>query len=67
MKLTIIALVLAATATAANAHVEVASGPAHANKSEKVTFAIAHGCTRQRGTARANASAIPAGFFLIEE
>jgi uncharacterized protein YcnI len=45
MRFTITAFIIAATATVASAHVEVASGPAHANKSEKITFAIAHGCT----------------------
>jgi uncharacterized protein YcnI len=34
-----------AAATAAHAHVSVASGPAFANKSQKITFSIAHGCT----------------------
>jgi uncharacterized protein YcnI len=45
MKSGIIAFIIAASAAVASAHVEVASGPAHANKTEKITFAIAHGCT----------------------
>jgi uncharacterized protein YcnI len=35
--------------SAADAHVEVASGPATANTSAKITFAIAHGCTDTGG------------------
>jgi uncharacterized protein YcnI len=45
MKYGIIAFIIAASAAVASAHVEVESGPAFANKSQKITFAIAHGCT----------------------
>jgi periplasmic copper chaperone A len=38
------ALALAATATTATAHIAVGSGPAAANRTQKITFAITHGC-----------------------
>jgi uncharacterized protein YcnI len=45
MKYGVIAFTIATTAAVASAHVEVESGPAFASKSQKITFAIAHGCT----------------------
>jgi uncharacterized protein YcnI len=47
MRLSIIATALLLTASAASvaeAHVSIASGPALANKSQKITFGIGHGC-----------------------
>lgn len=37
-------LVLGALASAAEAHVSISSGPAAANKSQLITFAVGHGC-----------------------
>ncbi|HVK75186.1 MAG TPA: DUF1775 domain-containing protein [Kofleriaceae bacterium] len=47
MRLHVLAF-LASTALAAgvaHAHVEISSGPAAANKSQKITFSVGHGCT----------------------
>jgi hypothetical protein len=38
------ALVLLTTAGLAQAHVSISSGPATANKSQKITFSVGHGC-----------------------
>ena len=44
MRLSLIATALLLTASVAEAHVSLASGPAAANKSQKITFGVGHGC-----------------------
>ncbi len=44
MRLAIALFCVAASATLANAHVSLLSGPAQANKSQKITFGVGHGC-----------------------
>lgn len=54
-------------ATSAEAHVSVASGPAQANKSQKITFGVGHGCEvggNHYDTARVTVD-IPAGLTSV--
>lgn len=44
MRLSIVACSLFLFASVAEAHVSISSGPAAANKSQKITFGVGHGC-----------------------
>lgn len=44
MRLAIALFCVAASAAVARAHVSIASGPAQANKSQKITLGVGHGC-----------------------
>lgn len=44
MRLAIALFCVAVSATLAHAHVSLISGPAQANKSQKITFGVGHGC-----------------------
>jgi periplasmic copper chaperone A len=44
MRLTILVAALCLFASVAEAHVGISSGPAAANKSQKITFSVGHGC-----------------------